>query len=803
LPIRFVEIWFSKYRAVWISLFLLFFWLSSKGPGFPQPGGIAITLFAALFILYKLHKGGGKSLASLFSLLAFIYVAYFATLLVVAPLPEYGLDKVLETISILLLFFFFMLTIHGKEQIRSWENSLIFVVLLLAFLELLFLLPWYKAWLGISGSVLILPPVSYRLEGIILPGANFTAAFLVLVLPLVVMRFISAITRRSKRLWVACLLLIGVIEFFASSRGGWLAALGAMAITLFFYHQPGLAKWRTKTGGGPACRVGWARGAKFLGFLLLATGIVFLFSLQVQATPGHAGVLSGRETIWARTWEIWSASFWTGRGPGSFPLLYAEEARLPPGWLPTHAHNLWLQTGAETGATGVALVAGMALLLGAGLFKAWSGHRGDARMRGELSAYMGTGAGVLLANLFGVYFQIPLYSVFCVLLATIALRNIKPQLIQIPKLAFYIAVTLLFVFYLGGAWFSRGAVAEYTQGLAAYQAADWQKAQELACRAADLGPRFSLYAFECGLTSANLFFLESAGPGLGAAAQLIEQGLANDPSWQPYWADLAILEWKQGAERQAIAHMQRAAEAAPDNGIFALNLGWMAEEIGDLELAARAYQQALTIDPWIVEGPYFQDTEIRRSAIETVLKTGLDERPPSIRLAYRALQVKDLDKAQAYLSLARQERPRDPQVWALLGLLASKQGDSQAWVYAQTAVFLEDTNPRVLIWAADVAWGLGYDPEAAALTQRAFAIWVSKLQYDSAQYYFAVYHRPTYGQNYVPGYVRADFTREMVGAFGRLAEFYRTQGDLADAELVQDWLALEGIEITGASTPSN
>ena len=795
--------WFSRRRAVWLSLFLFYIWLSSKGSGFPEPAEIVVTILAALTILVRLHTGGGKGLPSFFSLLLFVYVIYFAALLLIAPMPEYGLDKVLGAISIFFLYLFFTLTIRDREQNRALESALIFAVLFLSFFELLFILPWYADWLAISGSVFTLPPVSYRLDGIILAGANFTSAFLNLILPFVVIRFITADTSRRKRLWIGCLLFIGVIEFFASSRGGWFAALGAGAVTLFLYYQPALAQTIHKIRTQRSISLGWGTGAKLFGMLLLATFVALLFSLQVQVTPGHAGVLSGRETIWSNAWQIWSASFWTGQGPGTFPLFNAQLAGLPPGWLADHAHNLWLHLGAESGAIGVALAAVMTLVVGAALLSAWRRYRSEACVRAELSAYIGIGAGILLANLADFYFHISLYTIYCLILVAMALKYVQPRVIHLPKLASTFGLLLILLFYLGGSWFSISGIDEYTDGLLAHQEGDLHSAQTLACKAADLGPQFPIFSIQCGLSSANLFYLESAGPGLQEAKKRIELGLATDPSWPGYWASLAILEWKQAAHSQAIAYMQRAVTDAPHNALFAVNLGWMAEETKNMETAAEAYQQALAIDPWLIESPYFQATEFRASIVKAYSQSPLDSELPLVVLAYRALQADDLDAARDYLDIAREEDPRDPQVWAMLGLLALQERDSKAWFYAQTAVFLENTDPRVLTWAADVARSLGHDLEAARITEEAFYIWVSKLQYDTPQYYSAVYHRPSYGQNFVPGYVRADATPDMLASFNWLAEFYRSQDDFAQADLVQRWLALEGAELTDFSSSSD
>ncbi len=803
MNLRLINNWFSRRRVVWFSLFLFYIWLSSKASGFPEPADIVVTSFAALTVLVKLYTGEGKPSTSVFSLLLFAYVVYVAALLLVTPMPEYGLDKVLAAISILFLYIFFTLTIQDEKQIKSLQNALIFVVLSLSFLELLFIIPWYGAWLEISGSVLTLPPVSYRLEGIILTGANFTAAFLTLVLPFVVMRYITAHTNRSKCLWIACLVLIGIIEFFASSRGGWLAALGAVAVTLFLYFQPDLAKLSSKVRTRPSLRVGWARGTKVLGLLLLGVAIVFVFSLQVQATPGHAGVLSGRETIWSNALQIWSASFWTGQGAGTFPLFSAQQAALPPGWLADHAHNLWLHLGAESGALGVALVVALALVLGISLLSAWRRNRADAHLRGELSAYIGVGVGILLANTADFYFHISLYAIYCVLLVSMAMKYTQPRVIQLPKIASYLGVSLILLFYLGGSWFSLNGVGEYIKGLLAYQAEDLQEANGLACAATDLAPQFSLYMFECGLTSASLFLLEHKGPGLGQAKQLIERGLDKDPYWPAYWADLAILEWELGAEPQAAAHMQTASAAAPQNALFALNLGWMAEQTGAQDSALAAYRQALAIDPWLIESLFFQTSEFRRSIVETFSQSELGEEAPLVLMAYRALQAGDLGSARDYLGLAHDEHPRDAQAWAMLGLLALKEGDSQAWTYAQTALFLDATNPRVLVWAADVANAQGQDSEAASLIEKAFDIWTSKVQYDTPRYYSAVYHRPAYGQNFVPGYVRADAIPGMLASFEWLAQFYRAHGNLTQADLVQRWLDIEATEMTGFSSSSD
>ena len=215
---------------------------------------------------------------------------------------------------------------------------------------------------------------------------NPFAAFLLLVLPLAVVRAIRAPSIREAMSHGACSVLFLTSLVFTYSRGAWLAGI----ITL----------------GIGALVLRGARRAALMRFIAIAVATAAAVGLLSLGAPGgHPSAVATRAAsiadsgdssarghflFWRNALHIFSDHPLTGTGPGTFGAVHAAY-QTDLRYYARDAHSLYLQTAAETGVTGV--LALLALLGFAG--SAWARMLRRASSEDERTLVAGIGLGLL------------------------------------------------------------------------------------------------------------------------------------------------------------------------------------------------------------------------------------------------------------------------------------------------------------------------------------------------------------------------------------------------------------------------
>ncbi|MEJ2608046.1 MAG: O-antigen ligase family protein, partial [Anaerolineales bacterium] len=324
-----------------------------------------------------------------------------------SPLPFHGLEVVLGYLILALGILYLLDVLRHNVEPRKLEFALFSMAAVFCLFNLLDILTWFKSWWDISGSILSMPPFGYRLKGVFLHHANIEAAFLNLVVPLIFVRLIYQRKLHQRFLWLMFLAIIVIVEYFTSSRGGWLAAISAVATTSLLLLAPVLK--RGKDAGLSMLKDWFSSRLRLLSVLALSIIVVIMgrvFLGQLRSTS-HAPIASARTEIWNTAWQIFRESPILGNGAGSMHILPVVVDQLPPGFYLVHAHNVLLQVAAENGVIGVLLLlvaAGFGL---AAFFHAW--RRTEGRTRINLAAYAGVLVGVGVHNLVDVAFEAPIY----------------------------------------------------------------------------------------------------------------------------------------------------------------------------------------------------------------------------------------------------------------------------------------------------------------------------------------------------------------------------------------------------------
>lgn len=775
-----------KHAIFWINSGLLILFLAFPAYGSVSETITLITISAALLTLISVLRGNDVHFPA-FLIVIGIYVLYMWALVPISPLPASSLGRVWTLFPILLIFLAFVNFVR-KSDLKIWEDSIIVFIVILCLIETGLGFFWLAKWFGISENGFSLPPIGYRIQGILLAGSNFTSVFLNLALPFIVLRLMMAKSKRAKWLWTLVSLLIVIIQYFSSSRGGWIGSVAAVSVTVILYClRSGRIVPSDQLGRQLVESI-----RKNLGILPLLSFFVFVviafFNYQTQISPGHYGLLSGREQIWARSLQIWSNSIYLGHGAGSFPILYAHLSKLPPGWLAADAHNLWLEVAAENGLLGIFFALLIGVMLARLGIRVWKSAKDNPDVRARWAAYVGVGVGIFVSNLSGFYFQIPIYTITCLLLLSLAMKLDEDQTIKLSRASgasFLILILFLFGY---GSWFLLRGVDSYRKGADEILSGNESAGMKLICDSARQAPEKSVYQYQCGLAAAQVYYETVDENTLDRALQATRTGLAMDPYWPVNRANLSILEWLDGERTSALADMKDAVQKAPGNALLAVNLGWMAEELGLEDLARASYRQAILVDPWLSMNPFFKESQLRYSAAQYGI---LADNYTNIRIAaFLAIRNSDFKAASRYLRHLLSANPTDPEATTLQALLAQKTRDGNALFLAQKSIFLDDSNPRNLVWAAQVARSAGKDQLAISFIQQAFVIWDTKRQYDTDTYYYSIwsakqqYYRGQtvfnplpFATSYIPGYIRADLSEEMREAFLWLADHYRSEGE--------------------------
>jgi O-antigen ligase len=190
---------------------------------------------------------------------------------------------------------------------------------------------------------------------------NPFAAFLLLVLPLTLVRFLQAKLLRDAIAHALVALLLAVAFLFTASRGAWVS-LGAVAPL-----------------AGLLLRPRWGSAVGRLVILAILTG-VSIVALTHGAAPQAAGPgmaaravsvvdpgdysIQGRLNFWRAGLAIFMTHPVVGTGPGTFGAVHAAYQR-DVRYYARDAHSLYVQTASETGVVGLTALAVMLGILAA------------------------------------------------------------------------------------------------------------------------------------------------------------------------------------------------------------------------------------------------------------------------------------------------------------------------------------------------------------------------------------------------------------------------------------------------------
>ena len=719
------------------------------------------------------------------------FLLYYGFLILRSPQPLPGLEKWAISLLIFLAFFIVSDSLENGWSNKTWENALLNLALVFSLLEATLAGVWYLQWASIAGTIFSLPPVGYRLYGLFIGHANVFSGYINLLLPIVVVRLIQSRNTGRRLLWGFVLGLFILVQYFASSRGGWISAIAGLGITI------GLIRW-------PRIRAFLLRGRKVtlprktfkdlaifaLGaVVVLALGAIFIF--QIQFSPGHAPITSARTGIWSASLEIISQSPIFGHGPGSFSTLFAQTNQLPPGFSTSHAHNALLQITAQSGLIGLGLIIAALVFLTIPITSIY--QKADVRERFRLAAYIGAGAAVTVHHLFDYLFESPAYTAAVLVLLGLALRQSKDRDVVIvsPRRGFVLFLPLLLLAIGGWSLASQGAFT-YWRGISAARAHDFQAASQNLCRAAEENPAFSLYSFQCGLA---LAYLDDQAPNvhhLQEAIRAYEHGLLVDPYWPPHQANYAALLWEIGEQEEALQEINLALDSAPRLSILHQNTGIWLEALQRPAEAQSEYLKALESGPHIANSKFFELSPSRTQALSSYIEEqNLQATRTKLMEGWELLGNGDHLQARTAFTQALDQNPLSVEAYRGLAQAALHLDEVvEAQKLIDTAHFIGDNSTRFYFTAGEIALAQGDFPAAANLVLQGFNQILE--QSNSWSFYARTYGRFFPEPDLVPQLYRINLSEKDLTMLYIIIEYLNEQGSFADAAYIEMKLSQEG-----------
>lgn len=514
---------------------------------------------------------------------------------------------------------------RGRDKLLVEAQFLLASVVVM--FALLHLGSWYFGW-GIApatsvgwasvGLIPLIPSMIYMPLGVSTWLAAYTAPLLILSVGHGV-----AARRRDLRiaLWGLALgLLIALIATF--SRGG-LVALAA---------------------GGSAWVGLWGlrallRGVGRLRLLLPVVGVIAIAGAALALvfvigwSEGRVAGDALRFNLWADAIEMIATDPITGVGPGMFGRA-AREAREPEVYYDDRlgtAHNAYLNTFAETGILGIALMGVFAVVIGRAWWGRWrrldAAGQSAARVRHEvaLAALIAFGA----QSIFDTFVVVPLALLTGVLVVLVAVE--PGDLAENPpkrQKGMALALAVLIALYGVGQLVSDSLYRQFRE------APDLAAVQEVRAR----DPYLGLYALQ-EATLLGQAALDGDGD-LSRADAAYALALAGAPSWDTGWINRAALAEQRGDIPAAVGYLERA---------YAINL-----TNGARFLAAQVMERAGMIDEEaIIQGymtmgglplsSFWQQTPLRRATVLRLIEQWRVTAPDSAYRAARAHAPEQLD----------------------------------------------------------------------------------------------------------------------------------------------------------------
>ena len=518
------------------------------------------------------------------------------------------------------LFFAIVNNLHRQESVQIIVLTLVFLAMAVAGYAIFqFFTGSNKVWNFTS-------PYGHRGTGTFI-SPNNCAGFLEMILPLGLAWVLVSRAKPTMKVFIGYAALVIVCGIAVTvSRGGWIST--ALSLVVFFvlllghrtYRLPSLVVLAVLIGGG---------------FFFLPRS--YTFKARINALHKDNKLQSdARLELWRPAVEMWREQPWWGVGPAHYDFRFRAWRPVTVQKQPDHAHNDYLNTLADWGLLGVALVTSAWILLGAGVVKTWkcvSGGSSDlgGRNSNKFALVLGATLGLLAILIHSVVdfnMHIPANAILAVTLMALlsgSLRFASEQYWFSARAVSKIAVTLFLMAgagYLG--WQGVRRAREYHWREQAQVEPDISTARVAAlARAAAIEPMNPATAYDLG----EAFRLQSWEGNedyeelAKQAMKWFERGaLLNPYDGYNYLRTGMCLDWIHQPDK-AGPYYDRAVELDP-NGYFTTDfMGWHYVQVKDYAAAKVWFDRSSRLN-WennVIAETYVKicDQKLRQAASST------------------------------------------------------------------------------------------------------------------------------------------------------------------------------------------
>jgi tetratricopeptide (TPR) repeat protein/O-antigen ligase len=815
--------------------------LALRGMG--EPWGLTYRAIAVLLgLLYVTVIGGTRAGTYHFPLVAFSHLLAFTllgcwaarTLIKGRWLPRTPLDlpllalfvlsvastvlssdvrvsvENLAHLAIFILFYYLVVdALQGGWQMSDLVKPMLLVACVVVLAETVELTIWLGIWYAGTGEVSPFLTLEEYRRRLVMGPANVLAWYIVLLLPLVVAQLLASPHLRA-RLNLGALALGSVLVLASTlSRSG---LIGMTAAVVTFALLVIASRVRTGSTSLRFHMHSRALQAMILGTLLIS---VVLIAAAADLMSTRLYTVSVRLELWQAAGEIIARRPLLGGGPGTFGYLFhqvADSNPFAPDTYYNNAHNAFVNVAAESGLP--SLVVSVWLI--AALMKAgWESLKtevADKRPSHLVTAACLAGVtGLTVSALFDVPWVFPLTTLHVVLFAAIVVspsssqREVSPHFVRWTSVALLVGLAVLL------AW---GDAAQYLQHRAVVAMQDSRFEESVADlrESVTLDPLLRIYQFQLGTVTGYLGLATADETALNRAIEAYAQEIARGGDTPINNANLAWLEWNVGDMAGAVGHMERASAQAPRDGYYALGLGYLHEEKGDLQAAEEAYSRAVATAPALIDSAFWQTSQYRLAFRS---QAGTNDALPALARAWAAYLDCDYQEAANSLeelagsgaSLLLQGRveaaqghydsaraafdeviaasPASPEAYLARGQFYFALGERDKALHdLRVAGLLGNREAETLL--GEIAYQAGDMGKAIALYQSGVpecAALTSSYDYASQ-----VYHRSDINADFWPEIITCTPFDHLVPYYLHLAVAYRAVGSFDDADGVCEWL---------------
>lgn len=457
---------------------------------------------------------------------------------------------------------------------------------------------FWVEWWGLLGE-LRLPPFRPTHLGMTW-GSPSVVLTVQLLMTVAAIGGLGLATRGARITVTVLVVLLAAVAIISGSRSGWLSIGGAIVIVALLMLLASRGRIVDEIVHSRWFRVAIVPGAIVLGL------IAVVFGPSMIARFGAYGD-GGRPTYWATALRMFEDAPVLGQGPGTWMVrrvAYTEAGELD--LYQPHAHNQYLQTGAEFGIIGL-IAGGAAVLIIAWLLA--RAVRGADPMRRRWAWASVFGLVYLALNVVVDVHTIPTVALL-VGIPIAALDATSDRSIGMPAALGSLvrplrgaATVLLFiacgvaVVYLAR---NEGTSLTHHAALLAASEGDWQAAMGPALDAAEADPDIGAYQMTAALALAAEEEWEAAQAAYQRVIELDDLPTA--------WLGLAQAQAALDRPRAEVeASLDEALRLGEQQAALAFAAGEIADEVGSPRRADAAYARALTLVPSLAADPEWRE----------------------------------------------------------------------------------------------------------------------------------------------------------------------------------------------------